>query len=96
MKGLKLIMVIYIVISVLFFIQMNNLYTDQTIIKIKNLKKPLLLKDKTKMTFRYSIIVMDGDNNIHKFGNSSDLANKIGEKYEINDTIEINKLNIWD
>ena len=48
------------------------------------------------MTFRYSIIIMDGDNNIHKFGNSSDLANKIGEKYEINDTIKIDKLNIWD
>jgi hypothetical protein len=90
MKNLSVILILYSIISILFFIEINNLYTEQTIIEIHNLKKPLILKDKSKMTFRYSIIIMDGNNNIHRFGNSSDLANKIGEKYEINDTIKIN------
>lgn len=81
---------------ILIILRLDKSYTNQTITEIQNLKQPLVLKDKSKMTFRYSIIIMDKDQNIHSYGNSSDLANEIGKKYNINDTIKLNKLTTWN
>ena len=62
-------------------------YTERTKYELKNMREPIILKDKTKMTFWYSIILEDGNGKLYKWGNASSLANSIGEMYEVNDTI---------
>lgn len=66
-------------------------YTEQTRLELQMMPQPVVLKGKSKMTFWYSITVLDGKGNLHQFGNSSRLARSIGEIYQINDTIKIPK-----
>lgn len=62
-------------------------YTERTKYELQNMQEPIILKDKSKRTFWYSIILEDGNGKLYKWGNGSSLANSIGELYEVNDTI---------
>jgi len=81
----------FILISVLCFLFVilisNNDYTERTRLEFNQMKQPIILKDKTKLTFWYSVILQDGDGKLYKWGNTSKLANSIGELYQTNDTI---------
>lgn len=60
---------------------------------INHLKSPVILMDidsyqmKTEDIILHSIYVKDADGNIRYFKYNSEIANKIGEKYKIGDTI---------
>ena len=62
-------------------------YTERTKYELKNMKEPIILKKKEKMTFWYGVILQDAKGDIYEFENGSSLANSIGELYEVNDTI---------
>ena len=62
-------------------------YSEKTLIEFNSMKNPITLQYKQKATFWYSVTLKDGDGKIHDFGNSSSLANWIGETYQIGDTI---------
>lgn len=62
-------------------------YTERTKYELQNMQEPIILKDKSKMTFWYSILLEDGNGKLYKWGNASSLAKSIGELYEVNDTI---------
>lgn len=62
-------------------------YTERTKYELQNMKEPIILKKKKKMTFWYGVTLQDARGDIYKWGNGSSLANSIGELYEVNDTI---------
>ena len=62
-------------------------YTKKTILKYEQMKKPVQLHWKEKNTFWYSVVLKDANGNTERFGNLSTLANYIGERYNIGDTI---------
>ena len=69
----------------------TNSYTERTKYELKNMKEPIILKDKEKMTFWYSVTLEDGDGEIYKWGSTSGLANSIGEMYKVGDTIPVSQ-----
>lgn len=79
--------IIYLLSSFAVILTINSNYTERTKQEFNQMKHPIVLKDKTKRTFWYSVILQDGDGKLYKWGNSSKLANSIGELYTINDTI---------
>lgn len=62
-------------------------YTEETVSKYEDMKRPVVLHYKEKATFVYSVVLLDGSGEIHKFGNVSSFANWIGDTYQIGDTI---------
>lgn len=88
MKNLKLRShFLYTLLVAVFLFGCNDSYTERTKYELQNMKEPIILKDKEKMTLWYSVILQDGTGKLYKWGNVSSLANSIGEMYEVNDTI---------
>lgn len=77
-----------VILSYLLGLHHGN-YSEETRLQLVEMPKPIVLKDKEKMTFWYSVIVQDGKGDLHRFGSISAQARAIGEKYQINDTISI-------
>lgn len=62
-------------------------YSEKTLIEFNQMKKPVILYDKQKNTFWYSVTLKDGNNDLHKFGNMSSVANWMGDNFQVGDTI---------
>ncbi len=86
-KMKKALFILIPIIILIFVLTSRVLYTNETIDKFTSMPKPVVLYDKTKNTFWYSVVLKDGNGNLERFGNLSSLANKIGETYQIQDTI---------
>ena len=76
---------LYIVLAVVLLQSCG--YTEQTLIEFNTMKTPVILHDKHKITFFYSVTLRDGDNRLHEFGNLSSIARWMGDNYEKGDTI---------
>ncbi len=90
MKNLKLRSHFLYTLLVAVFFSLTSCfdsYTERTKYELQNMKEPIILKKKEKMTFWYGVILQDAKGDIYEFENGSSLANSIGELYEVNDTI---------
>ena len=76
---------LYILIATVLFTGCN--YTEKTKIEFDRMPEPVTLHYKEKLTFWHSVVLKDGNGHYHRFGNSSALANYIGDNYQIGDTI---------
>lgn len=85
-----LILNLGIAISYLTLKLTQDIYTQKTISQFNQMKKPIVLINKYKRTLWYNVTLKDNNGKIMTFGNSSKLANSIGENYQINDTIKHN------
>ncbi len=63
-------------------------YTNKTEHEFKQMKSPIVLIEKYKMIYCYSVELKDSTGKIYKWGNISRLANLIGNHYNIGDTIK--------
>lgn len=87
MKNLikRLRIALYLVLATVLLVGCN--YTERTKIEFDRMAEPVTLHYKEKITFWHSVVLKDGNGHYHRFGNSSALANYIGDNYQIGDTI---------
>lgn len=62
-------------------------YTEQTSYELRNMRPPVILVSKEKLTFWYGVTLQDSTMTIYRFGNMSSIARVIGRKYNVGDTI---------
>lgn len=73
--------------SIMFFKTTRANYTKETESQMRRMKEPIILLAKTKTTFHYSVDLQDATGKLYQWGNMSNLADFIGENYEVGDTI---------
>lgn len=98
MKKLKNLIYLIIIMSFIGCINTNTnttqeeekgiSYTEKTVNQFNDLEPPVILHSKSKDLGYYGVVVMDGNNKVHVFGNMSSLADRIGESYMVGDTIK--------
>lgn len=81
---LALLLLIYAV----FFKYLENTYTKETELEYKKMKSPVILINKTKMTFWYNVDLLDGNNKYYHFGSMSKLASQIADSSIVGDTLK--------
>jgi hypothetical protein len=64
-------------------------YTKESVVEYKAMKQPVKLYWKKKNTFWYSVVLIDSSGQKVSIGNMSDLANDIGNKFDIGETVAI-------
>lgn len=78
---------ILLLAAVLVVKGVSSSYTKTTMSKYEQMKKPVQLHWKEKNTFWYSVVLKDANGHTERFGNLSKIANEIGEKFNVGDTV---------
>lgn len=76
-----------LIIVILSIVCLSCGYTEQTAYELRTMKPPVVLVAKEKTTFWYGVTLQDSTMAVYRFGNVSKIANTIGERYNVGDTI---------